>query len=75
RLLGRLQDEMAISDAYLEISNIFNAIDDVTDKQILTLWLNDMTPARIGECLGMPRKTVNWRWSRIRDTLKGALGA
>lgn len=60
--------------AVIAIEQVFALVDDPTDRQLLSMWLNDVTLTEIAECLDLPEGTVRWRWSKLRDRLREKLG-
>jgi len=60
--------------AVLALERVFELIDDATERQIMTLWLNDVPLVEIAACLDIPEGTIRWRWAKLRDRLREKLG-
>ncbi len=60
--------------AVIAIEQVFGLVDDETDRQVLSMWMNDVPLTEIAECLELPEGTIRWRWSKLRDRLREKLG-
>lgn len=60
--------------AVLALEKVFSYVDDPIDRQILSMWLNDVQLNDIADCLGMQPGTLRWRWAKLRDRLREKLG-
>ncbi len=71
-ILARLeQSERDQPDgAVLAIDRAMLALDDATDRDILSLWLMGNQHKHIAESVGLPAPTVRKRWEKIRGRLR-----
>lgn len=80
-MLRRLEEaeSQRHSTVEVELEQVFRALPDKVDRQVLSLWLEGETHVSIAEHLGMSESAARQRWHRLRETLRrliddGALG-
>ena len=54
----------------IELDSLLKALDNDTDRQILSLWLAGNEHRVIGEDIGLKTNAVRVRWHRIRQVLQ-----
>ncbi|TVQ53549.1 MAG: sigma-70 family RNA polymerase sigma factor [Phycisphaerales bacterium] len=71
-MLRRLEDaEAQQSDgAQIEVDQALRCLDDLTDRQILTLWLNGDSHNAIAQHVGIAPTAVRKRWQKIKGRLR-----
>ena len=53
-----------------ELDEVLKSLNDPIDRQVLSMWLNDIPHTLIGEELGMSAAAVRKRWQGIRTRLR-----
>lgn len=70
-MLQRLsEEEHRPEGCALEIDRALRALEDPIDRQILSLWLNDVPQVHIAEVVGLAATAVRKRWQSIRERLR-----
>lgn len=75
-MLRRMEESERESQdgAAIAIEQVFSHVEDPVDRQILSMWLNDVPLVEIADCLGESDGYIRWRWSKLRDRLREKLG-
>ncbi len=76
RMLARLRaaEHKDADGVEIEIDRALRALDDPTDREILSLWLLGNQHEQIASCVGLAGTAVRKRWQKIREKLREHFG-
>jgi RNA polymerase sigma factor (sigma-70 family) len=73
-VLSRMrQGEERAADPDLDLADIFEMVNEGSDREILGLWMRGLQPTSIARVLGLPPGTVRRRWHTLRNELRARL--
>lgn len=53
-----------------QVAVLLEQVQDPTDRSIFNMWLNEFSHVEIGDTLGLSPKAVEWRWRRVKSSLR-----
>ncbi len=53
-----------------QVAMLLEQVQDPTDRSIFNMWLNEFSHVEIGDTLGLSPKAVEWRWRRVKSSLR-----